>query len=379
MDAGNPMAGAHRQERHEGDENRRAWPPAVANPRALSSHPGTWSGPAQAAVIGIFVILFIAALSLGRPIVLPVTAAFIFTMLLSPVAVRADDHGVPALVTAIVLWLMVAAVFYAVIMLVSSPVIDWVNKAPDIGRSIQQKLQLFEEPLTELRELRNAVLPSQTGQGVNVDLVAIVKDAVSVVTPAVGQMIIFFVSLFFMLLGRRRLRHALVAFFRNHDSRLRALRIMNDIERNLTGYLSVVAVINACVGIGAGIIAAAVGLPDPLAWGVLGFILNFIPYIGATIMEIGMFLVGLVAFPWLTHALIAPLLYIGMALLEGQIITPSTIGHRFTLNPLIVFLSLVFWAWLWGPVGAFLAVPLLIVGTAAGTHMFPKDELDLPG
>jgi predicted PurR-regulated permease PerM len=378
MDASNPMAGAHRQDRQEG-EGRRSFPLAVTNPEPPSSARGAWGGVAQAAVIGIFIILFIAALSLARPIVLPVTAAFVFTMLLSPLSIRADEYGLPSLVTSLVLWLMVAAVFYAVITLVTSPVIDWINKAPDIGRSIQEKLQLFEQPLTELRNLRNAVLPSQTGQSVNLDLVAIVKGAASVVTPAVGQMLIFFVSLFFMLLSRRRIRTGLAAFFHDRESRLRALKIMSDIEHNLTGYLSVVAVINAGVGIGAGIIATVVGLPDPLAWGVLGFILNFIPYIGATVMEIGMFLVGLVAFPSLTHAAFAPLLYIGMALLEGQFITPSLIGHRFTLNPLTVFLSLVFWAWLWGPVGAFLAVPLLIVGLVAGMYIFPKHELDLPG
>ena len=85
----------------------------------------------------------------------------------------------------------------------------------------------------------------------------------------------------------------------------------------------------------------------------LGFVLNFIPYIGAAIIEIGMFLVGLITFPTVSYALLAPLLYIAMGLVEGQFITPSVLGRRFTLNPLTVFLALVFWAWLWGPVGAF--------------------------
>ena len=95
-------------------------------------------------------------------------------------------------------------------------------------------------------------------------------------------------------------------------------------------------------------------------------------------MELGMFLVGIVTFPSLTHALIAPLLYIAMGLFEGQFLTPSILGRRFTLNPLTVFLSLVFWAWLWGPVGAFLAVPLLIIGMVAVAHLFPSAAPDLP-
>jgi predicted PurR-regulated permease PerM len=209
-------------------------------------------------------------------------------------------------------------------------------------------------------------------------MVAIVQQTFLIASPALGQTLIFFVSLFFMLLGRRRLRHIVVRYFSHHEARLRSLRIMNDIESNLTGYLSVMAVINAGVGIGAGIIAAVVGLPSPVAWGVLGFVLNFIPYIGAGIMELGMFLVGLVTFPTLTYSFIAPLLYILMGLIEGQFLTPSILGRRFTLNPLTVFISLVFWAWLWGPAGAFLAVPLLIIGMVAVAHLFPKHEPDLP-
>ena len=380
MDVRNPTGGEQKPAKNGKGRaaRRRRLPLAINDPQPLTAVGPAWRSAAQAATVGIFVIMFFAALSLARPIALPAAAAFVVTMMLSPISEKADSYGVPPFLSAMVLWLMVVAVFYAVISLVSAPVVDWINKAPDIGRSIQQKLELLEQPLAALRDVRNALLPSDAGKGINVDVVAIAQQAVSIVTPAAGESLIFFVALFFMLLGRRRLRHVVVGFFQQHEARLRALKIMNDIEHNLTRYLSIVAVINAGVGVGAGIIAAVVGLPDPVAWGVLGFVLNFIPYIGAGIMELGMFLVGLVAFPSLTHALFAPALYLGMALLEGQFVTPSIVGHRFTLNPLTVFLSLVFWAWLWGPVGAFLAVPLLIVGLVAAAHLFPKHEPELP-
>jgi predicted PurR-regulated permease PerM len=200
-----------------------------------------------------------------------------------------------------------------------------------------------------------------------------------IVTPAIGQIFVFFGTLFFFLLGRARLRHVLIAFFENRDSRLRTLKILNDIEHNLTNYLSVVALINLCVGIAATLITYFVGLPNAIAWGVLAFILNFIPYIGALMMEGVLLAVGLVTFPTLTHALIAPLLYLGFSTLEGHFITPSIMGRRLTLNPLTVFLALIFWTWLWGPMGAFLAVPLLIVALVATTHLFPQDEPTLPG
>jgi predicted PurR-regulated permease PerM len=378
MDIRSPQAGEQPAKPNNGRKARRQFALEIEDAQPPSVMPRAWRSAAQAATVGIFIILFFVALSLAKPIVLPAVAAFVVTMMLSPLSERADIYRVPQWLTALVLWLTVLAICFGVVDLVSAPVIDWVHKAPDIGRSIQDKLQMLARPLSGLRDIRDALLPSQSDKGVNVDMVAIVQQTFLIASPALGQTLIFFVSLFFMLLGRRRLRHIVVRYFSHHEARLRSLRIMNDIESNLTGYLSVMAVINAGVGIGAGIIAAVVGLPSPVAWGVLGFVLNFIPYIGAGIMELGMFLVGLVTFASLTYAFIAPLLYILMGLIEGQFLTPGILGRRFTLNPLTVFLSLVFWAWLWGPAGAFLAVPLLIIGMVAVAHLFPKHEPDLP-
>jgi predicted PurR-regulated permease PerM len=374
MHGGDP---GQRQITIDGGQQRRLTP-SLDGSAPIPAPSAAWRRAAQAATVGIFIILFFVALSLARPILLPVVTAFVVTMTVGPFSARADRLRIPAPVTAIVLWLLVAAVFYGLIMLVSAPVVGWVDKAPEIGRSIQSKLYLLDGPLASLHDLRNALSPMQNDKGINVDFVAIAQGMLSIVTPAIGQILIFFVTLFFMLLGRNHFRAAMVGLFAEREGRLRTLKILNGIERNLTSYLSVVTVINLGVGIGAGAIAFAVGLPDPVAWGVLGFVLNFIPYIGAAIMELGMFLVGLVAFPALLSAFIAPALYLGMALFEGQFLTPSVVGRRFTLNPLTVFLSLVFWAWLWGPIGAFLAVPLLIMGLVVAAHLFPKDELDLP-
>ena len=136
--------------------------------------------------------------------------------------------------------------------------------------------------------------------------------------------------------------------------------------------------INVGIGIAAGVIAWLVGLPSPAAWAVLGFLLNFISYIGALAMEVALFMVGVVTFPTLTHALAAPLLYVAVATLEGHFITPSIVGRRLTLSPLTVFLSLVFWTWLWGPVGAFLAAPFLVIALVVVHHLFPVETPELP-
>jgi predicted PurR-regulated permease PerM len=341
--------------------------------------PAGWTLSSQIAICGIFLILFIGALDLARSVLLPATFAFVIGMMLGPVSSRAKTLGVPPLVTAIGLWLVVIAIFYGVIALLAAPVVDWVGKAPQIGQTIKDKFQFLNQPLQSLQDLRNAILPDAQKSHLGIDIVNFVQPALTIVTPAIGQIFIFFGTLFFVLLGRARLRHAVITHFDDREARLRALRIMNDMEHHLTSYLSVVAVINFVVGLGAAAIAFAVGLPSPIAWGVLAFVLNFIPYIGALIMEVVLLAVGLVTFPTLTNALIAPVLYFAFTTLEGHFITPSIMGRRLTLIPLAVFLALVFWTWLWGPAGAFLAVPLLIVSVVAIQHLFLREEQVLPG
>ena len=352
---------------------------AINDPKPIAHVSTVWRTASQAAAIGIFIILFVAALDLARAMLLPATSAFVIGLMLGPLSARAKAYGIPSLITAIVLWLLVVVVFYGVIILLSAPALDWIGKAPEIGRIIKEKLQVLEQPLSALQDLRNAILPQGENSRFGFDIANFVQPALIVVTPAIGQIFIFFGTLFFFLLGRARLRHVIVILFENHDSRLRTLKIINDVERNLTNYLSVVAVINFVVGLGACLIAYFIGLPNPIAWGVLAFILNFIPYIGALIMEAVLLAVGLVTFPTLVQALIAPVLYFGFTTLEGHFITPSIMGRRLALNPLTVFLALIFWTWLWGPIGAFLAVPLLIVALVAINHLFPQEERVLPG
>jgi len=347
---------------------------AITDPQPVPQVSTLWRTAAQAATIGIFVILMIAGLEFARPVFLPAVSAFVVTMMLGTLSAQATRIGLPTLLTAIVLWLLVIVAFYGVILLLAAPAVEWIGKAPDISRTIQEKLRVLDQPLAALQGLRDALLPSDKKADLGFDIMSILQPAVSIVTPAIGEVFIFFGTLFFMLVGRARLRRVLVVFFDDREARLRTLKIMNDIEHNLTGYMSMVAMINFSVGIAACVIAFAVGLPNPIAWGVLGFILNFIPYIGALLMEAGLFFVGLVTFPLLTHVLVAPLIYAAFATIEGHFITPSLIGRRLTLNPLTVFLSLVFWSWLWGPVGAFLAVPILIMGMVAVGHLFPAEE-----
>jgi len=376
------MTNAPREER---PDNRKASEPptpvlTITNPHPLERRTVAWRAAAQFATVGIFLILLIAALELGRPILVPVTSAVVIGLMLGPLSKRAEKYKIPALISALAFWLFVVAVLYLIIVTVSGAIIDVAEKTPDVSRNIRDKLDVFNRPMAALQDLRNAILPSGSKDtGVTVDLLSIATPALTFLTPAVGQIVAFLGTLFFFLLGRTQLRHVMVIFFENREARLRTLRILNDVESNLTKYLSVVTIINVVVGLSATLIAFLVGLPNAAAWGVLAFILNFIPYIGALIMQVVLFLVGLIVFPTIGQALIAPLLYLAFTTLEGHFITPSIMGRRLFLNPLTVFLALIFWTWLWGPMGAFLSVPILIMMLVVVNHLFPSDDPVLPG
>jgi predicted PurR-regulated permease PerM len=337
-----------------------------------------WDITARVAIVGIFFLLACAALEFGRTILLPVVSAIVIGLMLGPLVGLASRYRIPSWLAATLVVAIFVGLLSLVITLLSAPVVEWIGKAPNVEHTLREKLQVFDRPLAALRDIRNALLP-QDKNTVQIDVgPSLVAPVLTVLTPAVGELIVFFGTLFFFLLGRNEMRRYLVHVFHDRDARLLSLHILNDVEHELTDYLTVVTVINILVGFGTAVIAHFAGLPNIAVWGVLAFVLNYIPYLGPLAMNLVLFAVGIVTFPTLGEALIAPACFIAMTTLEGHFITPSIMGRRLTLNPLNVFLALAFWTWLWGPIGAFLAVPLLITALVALKHVFPKPEVNLP-
>jgi predicted PurR-regulated permease PerM len=175
------------------------------------------------------------------------------------------------------------------------------------------------------------------------------------------------------------LRRALIMTFADRDARLRTLRILNEIEVHLGNYLLTVTMINAGVGIATGVMCAMTHMPNPAGLGALAATLNFIPIIGPVAMFVVLAVVGIITLPTIGAAVMAPLAFVGIAFIEGHFVTPTIIGRRLALNALAVFLGLAFWTWLWGPMGAFLSSPILIVGIILKEHLAPVNSPQLPG
>ena len=349
----------------------------ISDPQPVDNVRTVWLSAGQAANIGIFLILFGAFLYIGRAILLPIFAAAVVAMTLAPLIKAGKRYGISSWISAFVIVALCLGAVGLVASMIAGPVSEWIKRAPEIGSTINDKLAVLDRPLAALHELQAAL---SGGEGVNVNAPpsSIVMPVVAFVTPAAGELLLFFVMLLFFLVGQIELRSSLVSLFGNRDTKLRFLKIMRDIERNLAGYLTVVTIVNAALGTLVALGVWLIGYPNPVIFGVLAGLLNYVPYVGPGVMVIVLFGVGLVSFPSIAHAVIGPIGLIVLTALEGHLITPTIVGRRLTLNPLLVLLALAFWTWMWGPFGAFLAVPLSIIALVAFNHLFPNEDVKLP-
>ena len=354
----------------------------LTEPQPLSGIPAVWRLGAIFSTLLMGFFAFIAALYLGRAALLPVVAAIVVGITLSPLTEFGTRFKIPPPVSAVTLIVTLLAIVGALITFFADPVSEWIGRAPEIGAAVQQKLRVFEYPLSVLHGIKSAIMPaagSAPTVAVETNTAEVVSTVVLAVTPAVGEFVVFFGTLVFFLSTNVQLRKKLIFSFGTRDARLRMLRIWNDIEDNLAQYLGLVSMINIALGLVTMAMLYLIGFPNPVTFGLLTMGLNYVPYLGPAIMALVLLAVGLVAMPTLAQAALAPALFVAIATLEGHFITPSIIGRRLTLSPFLVFLALVFWTWLWGPVGAFLAVPLVIVCYVVFGHLWPEEESSLPG
>ena len=349
----------------------------ISDPQPVASVGSIWVSAGQTANIGIFLLLLGGFLYVGREILLPILIAAVVALTLAPLIKAGSKRGISPWISGILIVALGIGALALAATALAGPLSEWIGRAPEIGATVKQKLAVLEPPLAALRQLQTSLF----GDGTSAAAPAapnVVLPVVAFLTPAAGELLLFFGTLLFFLVGQLGLRARLVLMFSNQEARLRFLRIMNDIERNLAGYLAVVTIINAALGTIVAIGAFAVGLPEPAIFGLLAALLNYVPYVGPAVMVVVMFGVGLVTFPSLGHALLAPAGLIALCTLEGHFITPAIVGRRITLSPLLVVLALAFWTWMWGPIGAFLAVPLSIVGLVVFSHLFPAEDVRLP-
>jgi predicted PurR-regulated permease PerM len=330
------------------------------------------------ALVSLLVICVVAVLYVAKAFFLPVITAFVVGTMLSPAAGFLERRRIPRSVSAVLIVTGVGAGVAFIVGLISSPLMEWSTRLPELGSLLRDKLHVFDRPLALWQQLQSMLGGSDGLSGFQMPKFEWMQPAVEFLSPTFTEFLLFFATLVLFIASWKDLRRALIMTFGDRASRLRTLRILNEIEEHLGGYLLTVTMINLGVGTATGIICAITGMPNPAGLGALAATLNFFPIIGPVAMFAILTVVGVVAFPTLAAGLIAPLAFIGITFLEGHFVTPAIIGRKLELNALAVFMALAFWTWLWGPMGGFLSSPLLIVALILKEHLLPVDTPQLP-
>lgn len=332
-------------------------------------------------LVSLLLITVVAVLYVAKAFFLPIVTAFIVGTMLSPAANFLERRHVPRSISAVLIVTAVCGGLAFIVGLISSPLMEWTTRLPELGSLLKDKLHAFDRPLALWHQMQEMFGSTESISSTQFQLPKIdwVQPTVEFLSPTLTEFLLFFATLVLFIASWKGLRRGLVMNFADHEWRLRTLRILNAIELSLGDYLLTVTMINAGVGIATGVICAASGMPNPAGLGALAATLNFFPIIGPVATFVILAAVGIITSSTLGAGLIAPLAFVGLTFMEGHFVTPTIIGRRLQLNALAVFMALAFWTWLWGPMGGFLASPLLIVGLILKEHLMPVETPQFPG
>ncbi len=318
-------------------------------------------------LICMFILATIYALYFGRDFVMPVVLAFLLALMLTPIVRFLRKRGVPEGISATLLVLGSVLAIASAGYFLSGPATDLVNRAPEIGQRISERLAEFRHPFERFMEVSQQVEKvTETTQEPGVQRVVVAQPGIvsqaagNVLSGATTAAITFVLSLFLLASGTMFYEKIVQSFARLSEKK-RALRIVYDVEREISRYLLTVAIINAGLGTAIGLGLWALGMPNPAVWGVAAAALNFLPYVGALATIVLVACISLITFDTLSYALLPPAFVIVCNVIEGQFITPLVVGRRLEINAVAIFIAVAFWSWLWGFVGALIAVPLLVM------------------
>jgi predicted PurR-regulated permease PerM len=311
------------------------------------------------ALVGLLVLALIHAIYFFRTLLLPIAVAVLFALALFPLTRVLNRFKIPDLLGAIITIVVMVTAAGAGLYKLAEPAGAWVDRVPAFVRQIEFKLDTFLSTIQEAKEASRKI--QDLGTSENDDQEVVVKGP-SLSDQLYASARSFFLSIgvvivllyFILAYGQRTLRRLGAD---GSDSNL-AL-VIGTIQQNISTYLGTITVVNLFLGFMAGSVMALVGMPNPILWGVVAGLLNYVPYLGPAITTLIFTVVAVLTFDnWVRMAL-PPVCFLILTILEGQFITPTILGKRLTLNPLLVVLSIFFWGWMWGVPGIVLSLPIL--------------------
>ena len=314
----------------------------------------------------ILLVLLTIGFYFAKEVFLPLMMATLLALTLSPLVRALHRVGLAPAVSATAMIVVLAAAVGGAALLVSGPVSGWISDAPKLEAELQQKLHALATSVAVVQKASDQVDKIAAGaadpevQKVAVQSPGLLTVAVSNVASVLATTLVTLVLALFLLASGDLFYVKLIDAFPRFGDKKRALRIVYGIERSVSRYLLLATAINAALGVVIGTGMWAIGMPLPLVWAFVAFFLNFLPYIGPLLGAGLAGAVAVVSFDHLGHAALAPIIYLTATSIEGQFITPVILGRQLELNTVSVFVTVVFWGWLWGIAGALMAVPFLV-------------------
>ncbi|WP_371864050.1 AI-2E family transporter [Ciceribacter naphthalenivorans] len=334
------------------------------------------------AVIGIFLILAVSAVYFAASILMPITLAIVVGLILGVAADRLGALGIPPMATAVILSSLFALMLFFIANTLATPLVDLAGEAPAMAEHTIERVRPF---LERFRWLHVTATTFRSGPVTPEALIehtgTVLSTLATRVTPALLQGLIFFGALVFFLGSRLALRRALIVAFNDRARRLAAIRIINAIEQALGFYFATATLLYAMVGVLMTVIAWGGGLQMPGLWGLFAFLSSFLPYLGITLMTLALAIAGLLTHDGLMQALAPALAFFVVHAVMENLVTPAVMGRRLEINPFTVFVAIVFWTWMWGAIGAVLAVPLSLIAMTIAGEVMPRGPAQpkLPG
>ncbi len=313
----------------------------------------------------LVIIALFATAYFTRDLILPIMLGFLLALTLSPLSRGLYRMGIPHGVSAVALVSAAGLIILMIVLGSAGTIAVWSDELPKMGAEIRLKLSTMSEAVEEMRsateEVENISGGSDQVQEVVVKQPGLLDSAFDTATTIGATLIVTLILALFLLSSGELFYKKIVQSFPTLTGKKKALSTVYSIERQVSRYLLTITLINCTLGFFLFLYLTALGMPNAYVWGIAAAMLNFLPYLGGFI---GTLLVGafaIVNFDYLGYAMLAPLGYQVLTGIEGQFLTPWLIGKRLSMNTVAVFLTVVFWGWLWGIPGALVAVPFLVV------------------
>jgi predicted PurR-regulated permease PerM len=331
------------------------------------------------ALTGLFILAVFYTIYFMRSILLPIVLALLLSYLLRPIVRGLAKLKIPLPVgAALILIGLLALVGYGISTL-ATPAVGWLQKAPTGLAELQHKLLPVKKSVAQVTQATGEIekLASANAEIKTVEVKRHpITEMLFMRTPEfIASAILLLILLYFLLVYDQTFIAKLVKLLPTLSDKKAAVGIAHDIESHVSRYLFTITAINACLGAAVGTAVGLLGLANPVMWGVMVALLNFVPYLGALTGIICMTIGAVLSFDSLGYALVFPAVYLAFGTLEGSFITPWVMGRSLTLNPVIILLSLTFWGWMWGIVGIILAVPILAAFKIFCAHIKPMEPL----